>query len=52
MTAFTVCGLLQLACKHPSVSGDVKATAEELVHHISEGLGGPVLVVIRAGWHS
>lgn len=49
-TALTIAGLLQLACKHPSVGEDMAETARLLVDHIAEGLGPPIMAMIEEGW--
>jgi hypothetical protein len=49
-TAFMLAASLQLACRHPQMDDAIRAHMSELVDHISNSLGGPVVVVIQAGW--
>jgi hypothetical protein len=50
MSAFTLAGVIQLALRHPEVTGHIADQMRDLVERIAEGLGPGVALVIEAGW--
>jgi hypothetical protein len=50
--AMAVVGLVQLALRHPEVSGNTAAIGRGFVRSVAEPFGPAVATVVESGWRS